>query len=127
MSDEISMQEYLASVYRNQTPDAANKRIAELERERDAARQSRRRIVLLARRYCALNQMNLAFFLDSEKLLRDARIKCDAANKRAEQAEADARALAERVFETEILTDSEIEIVARYIQREQMERAGYLK
>lgn len=46
---------------------------------------------------------------------------------RAEQAEADARALAERVFETEILTDSEIEIVARYIQREQMERAGYLK
>lgn len=166
----------------------ANAAKRQMRRERDAAYQSRNRIVWLVRRYCALNQMNLAFFLDSEKLLRDARINLDAANKRAEQAEfelveaqsrliaggvyekldsvnywktraeqaeaqrdaailkrdaaikraqiseagraeaeADARALAERVFETEILTDSEIEIVARYIQREQMERAGYLK
>ena len=46
-------------------------------------------------------------------------------SKRIEQLDADARVLAQRVFETEILTDSEIEIVARYVPREQMEGAGY--
>lgn len=67
----------------------ANAAKRQMRRERDAAHQSRNRIVWLVRRYCALNQMNLAFFLDSEKLLRDARINLDAANKRAEQAEAE--------------------------------------
>lgn len=85
----------------------ANAAKRQMRRERDAAHQSRNRIVWLVRRYCALNQMNLAFFLDSEKLLRDARIKCDAANKRAEQAEADARALAEYASISAIVADVE--------------------
>lgn len=49
----------------------------------------------------------------------------DAANKRAAQAEADARALAERVFDTELFGDKEAEIMFRYLPREQMNGAGY--
>lgn len=67
----------------------ANAAKRQMRRERDAAHQSRNRIVWLVRRYCALNRMNLSFFLDSEKLLRNARIDLDAANAAKVQAEAE--------------------------------------
>lgn len=101
--------------------------VGRLKRERDAAQaRSGAKSIALEDLHA---QLDAALTEANELRLRLERVVAGVTEwrKRAEQAEADARALAERVFETEILTDSEIEIVARYIQREQMERAGYLK
>ena len=94
------------------------KRIAELERERDAAQQSRARLVVLV----LFKNLEIDVLASDVKDLdtgnKELITELDAATKRAEQAEADACELANLVLMIGDVTDAgDLELVNKYTGR----------